>query len=395
VFLKSSVQYRPPRAHPTAALRHSAGILGGLAETPGRDKDRDRGEEGLTNADPYEAQVDGIDPLSITEWLRRRTRIEPPLRFEVIAGGRSNLTYVLTDAAGMRWVLRRPPLRSVLAGAHDVAREYRIMAALSGSAVPVPPCVGLEEDPSVNGAPFFVMEFVEGLVPRDPVSVVATLGPDARRAMALNLADVLAELHAVDVSVGALRSLSKHEGYVERQLRRWLAQYETGSGREVALVAEVHHELVRRVPVQRTSTLVHGDFRLDNVIVGDAGQILAVLDWELCTIGDPLADLGLLRVYWSQPSGREIPIVPAACAIEGVPGFDEVLARYVSRSGRDCSELDYFVAFGYWKLALIVEGIYRRLSASAYGSAGESPEAFAHVPLRLLELAAETLEGAH
>ena len=333
--------------------------------------------------------VDGIEPEAVTDWMRERATVAPPLDFEVIAGGRSNLTYRVRDAEGHRWVLRRPPLHSVLASAHDVGREHRIMAALQDTAVPVPPLVGHEPDEAVIGAPFYVMEFVDGLVPRDAEAVTSTLDVDARRAVAFNLADTLADLHAVDVDAVGLGDLAKRTDYIARQLHRWSGQYEKGSQRDLPLVGEVHDRLAASIPDQGPPAIVHGDYRLDNMIVGEDGAIRAVLDWELCTLGDPLADLGLLTVYWAPPAGREMPMIPAAGSIEGVPPIDEVIARYGQRSGRDLSQLDYYVAFGYWKLAIILEGVYTRFASGAYGQTDGSHEAFGDLVIDLLELAAE------
>jgi aminoglycoside phosphotransferase (APT) family kinase protein len=340
------------------------------------------------------AAVDGIDAERVTAWMAARTEVSPPLDFAVIAGGRSNLTYTVQDADGRRWVLRRPPLHSVLASAHDVGREYRIMAALQDTTVPVPPLVGNEPGDDVTGAPFYVMEFVDGIVPRDTDQVVAALEPDARRVAAFNLADTLADLHAVDVDAVGLGDLAKREDYVARQLRRWLGQYEKGSERDLPLLVSVHDRLAAAIPDQGKATIVHGDYRLDNMIIGTDGSVRAVLDWELCTLGDPMADLGMLVVYWAPPAGREMPMIPAAGAIPGVPPIEEVIARYGQRSGRDLSQLDYFVAFGYWRLAVILEGVYTRFASGAYGETDGSHEAFGALVIDLLELADQAAERA-
>lgn len=337
---------------------------------------------------------DGIDVDGVTGWMTARTEVEPPLAFDVIAGGRSNLTYRVADGAGRRWVLRRPPLHSVLASAHDVGREHRIMAALQDTDVPVPPLVGAETDESVTGAPFYVMEFVDGLVPRDEAAVMEAMDADARRAVGFNLADTLADLHAVDVDAVGLGDLAKRTDYIARQLHRWSGQYEKGSERDLPLVGEVHDRLAADIPEQGPPAIVHGDYRLDNLIVGPDGSIRSVLDWELCTLGDPLADLGLLKVYWAPPAGRQMPMIPAAGTIPDVAHIDDVIARYGERSGRDLSELDYYVAFGYWKLAIILEGVYTRFASGAYGETDGSHEAFGDLVLDLLRLSAEAAEQA-
>ncbi len=338
--------------------------------------------------------VDGIDAARVTAWLRARADVTGELDFAVIAGGRSNLTYRVRDDAGVQWVLRRPPLHSVLASAHDVGREHRIMAALQDTVVPVPPLVGMESDAEVTGAPFYVMEFVDGLVPRDADEVVARLTPEARRNAAFSLADTLADLHEVDVDEVGLGDLARREDYIARQLKRWQGQYAKGGTRELPLVDIVHDRLAADIPDQGRAAIVHGDYRLDNTIVGDDGSIRAVLDWELCTLGDPLADLGVLEVYWAPPAGRQMPMIPAAGVIEGFPSFDEVIARYAARSSRDLAELRYYVAFGYWKLAIILEGVYTRFASGAYGETDGSHELFGALVTDLLELASATAEEA-
>lgn len=334
--------------------------------------------------------VVGIDSEAVTRWIQHRTAAAPPLTFDMVTGGRSNLTYLIEDTEGRRWVLRRPPLHTVLSSAHDVGREHRIMEALQSTPVPVPALVGCEPDIEVTGAPFFVMHFVDGLVPRD-VDAVRQALPWANRAkVAVSLADTLADLHGVDVDEVGLGDLGKREDYIARQLRRWAKQLEEGSLRALPLAMEVHHRLAATIPDQGQATIVHGDYRLDNLIVGDDGTIRAVLDWELCTLGDPMADLGLLSVYWQPPGGRPLPMIPAAGVIPGFPDIEVVIDRYAARSGRDVAGLDYYVAFGYWKLAMILEGVYTRFSTGAYGDADESVETFGELVLELLELAAST-----
>ena len=325
--------------------------------------------------------TDGILAKPVTDWLSERASVTPPVAFDLVAGGRSNLTFTITDAADRRWVLRRPPLHSVLASAHDVGREYRIMAALQPTDVPVPPLVGHEPTGAVTGAPFYVMEFVDGLVPRDEATITSTLDPAARQAAAFNLADTLAQLHAVDVDDVGLGDLAKRSNYIARQLHRLSGQYDSVSQRDLPVVHRVKDRLANEIPEQGPPAIVHGDYRLDNLIVGNDGAIRSVLDWELCTLGDPLADVGLLTVYWA----TQMPMIPAAGRIPGVPPIEDVIARYGQQSGRDLSHLDYYVAFGYWKLAIILEGVYARFSAGAYGQADDSHTAFRDLVPQLLQ----------
>jgi aminoglycoside phosphotransferase (APT) family kinase protein len=304
--------------------------------------------------------VRGIDEPRVSEWLAANVdSAQAPFEFHLIAGGHSNLTYRVVDARGRSIVLRRPPLGHVLATAHDMAREHRIISAVGPTPVPVPPTLGLCTDEGVNGAPFYVMGFVEGVVLDSPVKAEA-LRPDARRAAGLHLIDVLADLHAVDVDAVGLGDLARREGYVERQLKRWTTQWEKSKTRDLPAIDEVARRLQGDVPVQQGVAIAHGDFRFGNCLVDPAaGRITAVLDWELCTLGDPLADVGYLGVYWSDPgadTGRHNDPTSAG----GFPRYDELLARYGERTGRDLGRIEYYRAFASWRLAIISEGVYAR-----------------------------------
>jgi aminoglycoside phosphotransferase (APT) family kinase protein len=339
--------------------------------------------------------VEGIDVAAVTDWVTGRTEAAPPLAFEVIAGGRSNLTYRVTDADWRRFVLRRPPLHSVLESAHDVAREHRIMAALESSDVPVPRQVGVEVAPEVNGAPFYVMHHVDGLVVRTPQDARTDLAPAARVRAGQDLVDTLVRLHAVDPDDVGLGDLARKEEYIARQLRRWQGQLEKGSTRDLPLLHEVHDRLAASVPVQGPATIVHGDYRLDNVMLSPDGDVVAVLDWELCTLGDPLADVGLLQVYWTEPGEDELnPLGPSPTSVDGFPTRAELTERYAQASGRDLSELDFYVAFGFWKLAIILEGVYQRFSAGAYAHVDEGVARFGETVHALAERAHEAAARA-
>jgi aminoglycoside phosphotransferase (APT) family kinase protein len=317
----------------------------------------------------------GVDAAFVTDWLATTAgAVEPPLSFEVIQGGRSNLTYTVTDMAGRRWVLRRPPLSGVLPSAHDMSREHRILAALQSSPVPVPHVVGYE--PAGDRlSEFYVMDFVDGHVLRTAQAAQSALTPAARHAAAESLIDVLVALHEIDPDAVGLGSLARREGYIERQLRRWhgqLVRTQEAGAREVPVLHEVHRRLSDGVPVQHSVAIVHGDYRLDNVIVGDDGRIRAVLDWELCTLGDPLADVGLLAVYWADPGDEDLALEFPPTLAEGFPRRADIIARYGQRSGRDLSQIDYYVAFALWKLAVILEGVFTRFAAGAYGGGDDT-----------------------
>lgn len=334
--------------------------------------------------------VEGIDAERVTAWLQERVELAAPLRFELITGGHSNLTFTVTDADGRRWVLRRPPLKQVLATAHDMAREHRIQAALADTDVPVPPLVGLCEDEAVNGAPFYVMDHVDGTVVRD-LPTAERFSVDERRRAGESLIDVLARIHAVDVDAVGLGDLGRRDGYIERQLKRWNGQLEKSRTRDLPTMDRVHADLLAAIPPQGPATIVHGDYRLDNCMLADDGAVAAVLDWEICTLGDPLADLGLLLVYWADRDEPSPTGINGATTAAGFPTKAELVAAYGERSGRDLGDLDFYVAFGYWKLACIVEGVYARYAGGAMGKRSEGAEVFAQMVDHLAEQAGDAV----
>jgi aminoglycoside phosphotransferase (APT) family kinase protein len=306
------------------------------------------------------AAVKGLDVERVSAWLGANIEgAVGPFEFSVIAGGRSNLTFTVVGSDGQRYVLRRPPLGHVLATAHDMAREHRIIAAIGATGVPVPPALGLCTDEAVNGAPFYVMGYVDGIVLDGP-DKAAALPVGLRRPASEHLVDVLADLHALDVDEIGLGDLARREGYVERQLKRWSTQWANSKTRELPAIDEVAHRLSAQVPQQQGVVVAHGDFRFGNCLTDvTAGRIAAVLDWELCTLGDPLADVGYLGVYWTDP-GDESRRHNDPSGAEGFPTYRELLDRYATRTGRDLSGIDYYVAFSSWRLAVISEGVYAR-----------------------------------
>lgn len=301
-----------------------------------------------------------IDEQRVGRWLAEHVPgARPPFRYELIVGGRSNLTYQAIDGAGNRFVLRRPPLGEILATAHDVVREYRITAALATTPVPVAPALAVCDDASVNGAPFAVTGFVDGVV-LDDAAKGAAFGTEELAALSWHLIDVLADLHSVDVERVGLADLSRHEGYIERQLRRWAKQWTGSRTRELPVIDEVEARLRSAVPPQRTTTLVHGDYRFGNCIVDpEAHRVAAVLDWELCTLGDPLADLGHLSVYWHDDV-RPLALTNDPTASGRFPELADLLGRYAARTGADLSGIEYYRAFAAWRLAIIGEGVADR-----------------------------------
>jgi aminoglycoside phosphotransferase (APT) family kinase protein len=307
-----------------------------------------------------------------------------PLTASVIAGGRSNVTYRVTDGRGV-WVVRRPPLGGVLATAHDVGREARVMGALAGTGVPVPPVLHLCESSDVIGAPFVVMAYVDGVVLRGPAEMAPYGADDLARAGDL-LVDTLLALHAVDPEAVGLGRFGKPEGFLLRNVRRWATQWESSRTRDLPVVDEIAARLESRVPPTQRVTVVHGDYRLDNVMFdADLQRVAAVVDWELSTLGDPLADVGLLLTY-TEVAAKVLGTGTAA----GLPTPPQVLARYAAGTDLDLSSIDWYTAFGVFKLAVILEGVHARYQAGA--TVGEGFESMgAYVPV-LAARAAELLE---
>jgi aminoglycoside phosphotransferase (APT) family kinase protein len=306
----------------------------------------------------------GLDLGKLREYLG-----SGELTAEVIAGGKSNLTYLVREG-DRTFVLRRPPLGHVLSTAHDMAREYRVLTALAPTAVPVPRTQRLCTDPDVLGAPFYLMEHVDGVVYRS-ARQTAQLGAERARTLAYTLIDVLADLHDVDPGAVGLSDFGRPDGFMARQVRRWKSQLDASRSRDLPGAQELHDRLAASVPAPADAGVVHGDYRLDNVIVGTDGRVAAVLDWEMATLGDPLADLGLLLVYWDGLTEFAGSMVSTAIHPDaGFPTGREMAARYAERRGADLSTLDWYVAFGYFKLAVIAEGIHYRYTKGQTVGAG-------------------------
>jgi aminoglycoside phosphotransferase (APT) family kinase protein len=290
-----------------------------------------------------------------------------PFRYTQIAGGHSNLTFKVDDAVGHSYVLRRPPLGHRLASAHDMTREHRIIAGLANTNVPVAPALGLCTDNNINELPFYVMSFVDGHVVREKSVAETLLGRDGCRRASESIVDTMAAIHNVDLVAAGLNDLGKHEDYIARQLKRWHGNIVEQRTRDLPLVDRVYQELMNRIPAQGAATLVHGDYRLDNCMVDASGKVIAVLDWEICTLGDPMADLGLLMVYWTGPQDDASAWANPVNTAEGFLNRAELAERYGKVSGRDISQLDFYVAFAFWKLACIIEGVYARYLGGALG----------------------------
>ncbi|WP_313407594.1 phosphotransferase family protein [Aeromicrobium sp.] len=301
-----------------------------------------------------------LDLASLRSWLvGQGVEVAGDLTATRVGRGQSNLTYRLEDEQGRSWIARRPPLGELLASAHDVVREARILMALQDTAVPVPSLAGVCEDPAVADVPVVVMEHVDGIV-LDRMEVAESMDPAARRELGLNLARTLAHIHAVDIDAVGLGDLASRSPYAERQLKRWSRQFEASRTTERPDLDELTALLRDTMPPPGDLSLVHGDFHIRNVIVdGDQGTLRAVLDWELSTLGDPMADIGSTLAYWPEKGERASGLFEAS-TLPGFPTRQELADEYLKASGRDAGTLAFWHTLGVWKIAIISEGVYRR-----------------------------------
>ena len=314
--------------------------------------------------------IEGIDNKNVTAWLAERVEVTPPLTFGLIAGGRSNMTFTVTDAAGRRFVLRRPPMGKLLPSAHDMAREHRLMDSLRDSPVPVPLMVGLCQDEAVNGRDFYVMHHLDGIVVRD-VEIGRTFSTETRTTMCEELIATLCSLHRVDIDAVGLGDLAKRSGYIERQIKRWSGQWEQSKTREIPLIDKVRDELSARLPEQAQTTIAHGDYRLSNCMMDPRGPVAGVLDWELCTLGDPMADLAGLLGYWHDPEDPDAGGDAETTGLDGFLAAEELAGRYAEEMGVDLDLVDYYRGFASWRLACIGEGVYARYINGQQGAQDE------------------------
>ncbi|MDX6740113.1 phosphotransferase family protein [Actinocorallia sp. A-T 12471] len=305
----------------------------------------------------------GVDVPALDAFLREAAPglLTGPLRVELLSGGRSNLTYLLTDGTG-RWVLRRPPLGHVLETAHDMGREYRVLSALHLTDVPVPaPRVIGGRD--VIGAPFYVMDFADGLILRDLPQVAAFAGPPAT-GLAASLMRTLATLHSLDPDAVGLGGLGRPEGYLARQVARWQRQAAASHSRDIPGFDALATRLAARLPTPQPATIVHGDYRLDNVVISPDADVVAVLDWEMATLGDPLTDLASAIVWWDGLTGLDSPVATVPGDVPGFPTSEALLTTYTQATGADLTDLPWYLAFAYYKLAAIFESIHFRAQAN-------------------------------
>jgi aminoglycoside phosphotransferase (APT) family kinase protein len=330
----------------------------------------------------------GVDLDALARWLDVRQpglrRTGQPLQAELLTGGKSNLTYRITDGAET-WALRRPPLAHVLPTAHDMAREFRVISALLGSGVPVPASIALCEDAAVLGAPFYLMSFVDGIV-LDRPEALAQLTPAAARRCGELLVDTLSRLHDIEPASVGLADFGHPDGFLSRQVARWERQWQASATQPRAEIDEIVRRLSAAQPDPPTPAIVHGDYRLTNVMYGrDFASIAAVIDWEMATVGDPFTDLGLLVVYQTLAAQGAL-VMPRMSADAGFLTPEELVARYRASSARKLADLGWYVGFGYFKLAVVAEGIHHRYRQGKTVGAG-----FAHFGPAVPQLLAAAL----
>ena len=307
------------------------------------------------------ASPPGIDLDSLTPWFSEHVAPVKSLSAQIVGHGRSNLTYRVEAEDGRAWVVRRPPLSHVQKTAQDMAREFRIISALEPTGFPVPKPYALCTDDSVIGAQFYVMEFVDGIIAVDPNEVGAKFDEGDRRKIGEGLVDVLVRLHSFHPEEIGLKDFGRPSGYLERQVRRFGEQLETIRYRETKELDDLAKRLQAAIPEERRLGIVHGDYRLDNAILNDEGHMIAVLDWEMCTLGDSLADMGLLQMYWGNPTSSQLNIgATSVMSLPGFPTWEEAAARYEEKSGADLSGLDFYTVLAHFKLGVILENMYKR-----------------------------------
>jgi aminoglycoside phosphotransferase (APT) family kinase protein len=322
--------------------------------------------------------IRGIRAEPVSAWLAANIDgATAPFTFEVIVGGHSNLTYRATDANGTRFVVRRPPLGAVLATAHDMGREHKIITGVGRTDVPVPRALGLCTDESVNDAPFYVMNFVEGHVLETAALTRKVLPEEGdRAALGQCVIDTLVKLHQVDPDDVGLGDLGRKEAYLDRQLKRWRGQWEKSKTRELPAMEETYELLLAAKPDQKFTGIVHGDYRLGNMLSGADSQLKAVLDWELCTLGDTLADVGYIMNNWAQPDDANQASAAgdaiSATAAGGFPTREEFVRAYAEQMGHEVENVDYYRSFQYWRLAAIVEGVLARYLKGVMANKGDT-----------------------
>lgn len=359
------------------------GLVTGIPPSPGKNR------QPMISVSSARSGTAELDLVSLRDYMQRRIPLDvSDLSATLIAGGRSNPTYLITDGT-QEWVLRRPPDGTVLETAHDMSREYRVITALAGTTIPVPVPVALCVDPEVLGAPFYLMERIRGRTLPDPAATAA-ISPGERARLARAMVDLLASLHEIDPASVGLADWGRPGGYLRRQLHRWRKQWDSAHSQQVPVVHEVFRMLSRNVPETKYPGIVHGDFKIDNIMVAadDPGTITGLLDWEMSTLGDTLCDVGLLLSTWDEPGRAFNPLTRGATALAGFPTANQVLDAYLRRRTIDQVQIGWYVAFADLKLAVILEGINVRHQAGY--TVGESFDGIAGMVQPLVDRALET-----
>jgi aminoglycoside phosphotransferase (APT) family kinase protein len=308
--------------------------------------------------------------VRLARWCHEHLGTEPAISIRRLAAGRSNLTYEVSDVTGRRVVLRRPPFTQAVRAAHDVLREHQVLSALAATDVPTPRPLAACSDDDVLGAPFFVMEWIDGIALEDPDSA-SQLSLAARRRVGEELAEILAQVHRLDPQRVGLGAFVRPEPYLDRELRRWTRQWTLSRDGTTDPFIRAAALLAERSPSDAVQSPVHGDAHLRNVLVSPDGEIRALLDWEMSTIGSPGADLGLALIYWAEPDDEIAPIGPMASQADGFVDRSQLAAHYVQSGGPGGGDLDFHVAFGTWKLAAILDSVIWRERAGGYGLTDE------------------------
>jgi aminoglycoside phosphotransferase (APT) family kinase protein len=339
------------------------------------------------------AQPTGFDVERVTAWLGGQLPgLVPPLRWTQLAGGHSNFTYRVDDGGGMTFVLRRPPLGELLPTAHDMGREFTVMSGLWPTPVPVPEPLAYCDDPDVTGARFYAMGWVEGRPLYTAEDAEEHLSGEARGRTGPSFIDTLADLHVLDPDEIGLGGLGKRDSYVGRQLHRWYASWNASKTRELPDVDRLHDFLVERLPEQHQVSVVHGDYGLHNCRVASDGHIAAVVDWEISTLGDPMADLAYCINAWVESPDETEGVVTTPTALPGFASRQELLDRYAARTGTDLSGIDYYRAFNHWKSVGIMQGVYARYLHGQKETTAVDMDAFPARIDRSLRLAMEAAE---
>lgn len=312
----------------------------------------------------HEEAPEGYDVVRVKDWIAAHVpSLSPPFEWTRLEGGHSNLTYLIKDTAGTVAVIRRPPRGELLPKAHDMGREWAIISALGPTAVPVAPALGFCASPDVTGAHFYVMGHVAGKALYTSADTEQWVPAERREILAWSFFDVLADLHALDPDAIGLGDLGKKEHYVGRQLKTWYRSW-TSSCEAARFDDPRAHELQQflesNIPEQGPARVVHGDYGLHNCLIGEDSRIAAVLDWEISTLGDPLADLAYALNQWTLPDDKN-PVKPGTgSSVPGMPDRATLAARYATRTGRDLAGLDFYIGFNWWKSAMIIHGVYAR-----------------------------------